>query len=90
MLPSAGGDFRAEQVAALAAVTHARRTEEEQGERLQKLKDSPLGKEGPGAVQATIRLLHVRFPETVSCSWKDLFRNSRVLQLKPSRPGFAR
>ena len=61
MLPSAAGDFRAEQVAALAAVTHARRTEKEQGDRLQSLKDSLLGKEGPRVVQATIQLLHEDF-----------------------------
>ncbi len=61
MLPSAAGDFRAEQVAALAAVTHAQRTEKEQGDRLQRLKDSLLGKEGPRVVQATIQLLHEDF-----------------------------
>ncbi|MBT6054389.1 MAG: hypothetical protein HOH16_03045, partial [Planctomycetaceae bacterium] len=61
MLPSAAGDFRAEQVAALAAITHAQRTEKEQGERLQNLRDSPLEKEWPQVVQATIRLLYSDF-----------------------------
>ena len=61
MLPSAAGDFRAEQAASLAAITHAQRTQKEQGERLEKLADSSLAANGPGVVQATIRLLHEDF-----------------------------
>ena len=37
MLPAAAGDFRAEQAARLAAITHAQRTQKAQGERLEKL-----------------------------------------------------
>jgi carboxypeptidase Taq len=61
MLPAAAGDFRAEQAAALAALTHAQRTKKEQGERLEKLADSSLATDGPEFVQATIRLLHEDF-----------------------------
>ena len=61
MLPSAAGNFRAEQAASLAAITHAQRTQKEQGERLEKLADSSLATNGPGVVQATIRLLHEDF-----------------------------
>ena len=67
MLPSAAGDFRAEQAASLAAITHAQRTQKEQGERLEKLADSSLAADGPGVVRATIRLLH-----------KDFQKQSRV------------
>ena len=61
MLPAAAGDFRADQAAALAALTHAQRTQKEQGERLEKLLDSSLAKNGPAVIQATIRLLHEDF-----------------------------
>ncbi len=61
MLPAAAGDFRADQAAALAALTHVQRTKKEQGERLEKLADSSLATDGPEFVQATIRLLHQDF-----------------------------
>ena len=61
MLPAAAGDFRADQAAALAALTHVQRTKKEQGERLAKLADSSLATDGPEFVQATIRLLHEDF-----------------------------
>ena len=61
MLPAAAGEFRAEQAATLAALTHAQRTQQEQGERLEKLSDSSLAKNGPAVIRATIRLLHEDF-----------------------------
>ena len=61
MLPAAAGEFRAEQAATLAALTHAQRTQQVQGERLEKLSDSSLAQNGPEVVRATIRLLHEDF-----------------------------
>ena len=61
MLPAAAGDFRAEQAARLAAITHAQRTQKAQGERLEKLAESSLATNGPEVVQATIRLLREDF-----------------------------
>ena len=51
MLPAAAGDFRADQAATLAALTHSQRTKKEQGERLEKLADSSLATDGPEVVQ---------------------------------------
>jgi len=57
MLPSAGGPHRAEQAAAIAAATHAVRTDPVQGDRLATLAAGPLARAGTPAQQATIRLL---------------------------------
>ena len=61
MLPPQGGGFRADQVAAMAAVVHARKIDPAQGERLGRLAESDLASAGPPPVQATIRLLHEEF-----------------------------
>ena len=57
MMPSQAGGYRAEQVAALAALVHRQRTAPEQGERLARLADGPLARTGPEEVAGTIRLL---------------------------------
>ena len=61
MLPAAAGNFRAEQVAAMAALVHTRRTDKAHGERLQQLAESDLATSGSQAVRATIRLFHEDF-----------------------------
>jgi carboxypeptidase Taq len=57
MMPAAGGDHRAVQASALAAVVHRHRTDPAQGERLSRLVESDLAANGPPAVRGTIRLL---------------------------------
>jgi carboxypeptidase Taq len=57
MLPPAGGPHRADQAAAIAAATHAVRTDPAQGERLAALAAGPLATSGPPRQQAAIRLL---------------------------------
>ena len=57
MMPARAGGYRAEQVAALAALVHRQRTAPEQGERLARLADGPLVRTGPEEVAGTIRLL---------------------------------
>ena len=61
MLPPAGGAHRAEQAAAVAAATHAVRTDPAQGERLEELAAGPLAAAGPPRQQAAIRLLRRDF-----------------------------
>ncbi|MGB8852130.1 MAG: carboxypeptidase M32 [Pirellulales bacterium] len=57
-MPAAAGGHRADQAAALAAVVHRERTDPRQGERLERLLDDPLARQGTPQEQATIRLLH--------------------------------
>jgi carboxypeptidase Taq len=57
MLPPAGGPHRADQAAAIAAATHAVRTDPVQGERLAALAAGPLAESGPPRQRAAIRLL---------------------------------
>jgi len=97
MLPSAAGEFRAEQAARLAAITHAQRTQKEQGERLEKLAGSSLAADGPGVVRATIRLLHEDFKkqsrvpgklvEEIARTSKDVLTEARNGSVSESRVG---
>ncbi|MFM1903569.1 MAG: hypothetical protein RLZZ440_1469 [Planctomycetota bacterium] len=57
MMPLAGGAWRAEQAAELAAVVHRQRTDPRQGDRLAELAAGPLATGGTPAEQTTIRLL---------------------------------
>jgi carboxypeptidase Taq len=57
MLPAHGGEFRAEQSAAVAAIVHRVRTDPNQGERLQRLADGELARHGTIFERSTIRLL---------------------------------
>lgn len=67
-LPPHGSGYRAEQAATMAELAHAARTDPAHGERLERLADGPLGREGPPEVAGTIRLLrrdfakHARLP----------------------------
>lgn len=57
MLPAHGGEFRAEQSAAVAAIVHRLRTDPNQGERLQRLADGELARHGTIFERSTIHLL---------------------------------
>ncbi len=57
MMPSAGGAWRADQTAEIAAVVHRHRTCPDQGERLTALEAGPLATGGSPEEQTTIRLL---------------------------------
>lgn len=57
LMPPEAGGYRADQMAALAALVHQQRTSPRQGERLAKLADGPLARGGEPHVVATIRLL---------------------------------
>ncbi len=57
MMPPAGGAWRADQAAEMAAVVHRYRTDPEQGERLATLAAGPLATGGSPEERVTIRLL---------------------------------
>lgn len=57
LMPPQAGSYRAEQAAAIAMLVHRQRTSPQQGERLARLADSPLARNAPADVVATIRLL---------------------------------
>ncbi len=61
MMPSAAAAYRGDQTAALAAVAHRERTDPAQGERLARLAESRLGREGTPDQRAAIRLLKSDF-----------------------------
>lgn len=57
MMPLAGGAWRADQAAEMAAVVHRHRTDREQGERLATLSAGPLAAGGSPEERVAIRLL---------------------------------
>ena len=67
-LPRRGGEYRADQVAALAALAHEARTDPAYGEDIERLASGPLVRSGPPEIAATVRLLkrdfdkHARLP----------------------------
>lgn len=61
MMPPAGGAWRADQSAEMAAVVHRHRTDPAQGERLATLAGGSLAKHGTPQEQASVRLLKEDF-----------------------------
>ena len=57
MLPSAGGEYRAEQVTRLSGLVHQRQTDPRIGQWLESLRDSPLAADPHGDTATTIRQL---------------------------------
>lgn len=57
LMPPKAAEYRGEQVAALAGLVHAKRTDPARGEMLAALAASPLATEGAPQIRATIRLM---------------------------------